>query len=286
MQASLRGIVAVLLLVTYGGPQQPQPALAAYVDVDLQKLDQDRKAKLTKQLAILLPKEYQPDRIRAPKPWFIWKNVFAKEQKGFILFEGARVIDIPSQAFSAVHVFDDSGKWISSFGFSTGWRIDLDAATLKKDEGLKGYCIDVRSSPVINGHDICRQVYGLIGNRLALLWLEDSTGKMISNNYRFPNHTIGPQVPKRNAAQWESMLSSDDPLVNLEALTWLGGDHRDISERVGNVLAEGLESATLVNAVRQRQAVLKALVKLSGSDVPRVQEAARLTLRQIIKQPG
>jgi hypothetical protein len=126
-------------------------------------------------------------------------------------------------------------------------------------------------------------VYGLIEKRLALLWLEDSDGKLIPNNYQYPNHTIGPAVPKREAEAWEKALSSEQPSIILEALAWIGGRHRDPAEEEKNVHTEEIESAKLVAAVRARQDVRKALQKLTSSDVPRIQDAAKLALGQLKK---
>jgi hypothetical protein len=264
--------------------QQSKPPLATYVNLDLRKLEEGPKAELAKLLAATLPEKYRAEGPWAFEPWFVWRSESANGQNGFILFQGLHIFVIPGQSHAAVHLLDDSGKLLHSVDFSTGWRIDIDSASLQHEPTLKGQIIAVRSSPVINGREVSRQVYGVINNRVALLWLEDSGEKLLSNIYHAPNHTIGPDVPKRTAEEWEQALASVQPTVVLEALTWLGGDHRrDLSATPQNVSIEDLEAAKLVAAVRQRPGVRKALGELSRSANERIHQAAKVALAQLEK---
>lgn len=294
MRSSFFGAMAVIVLAgctcsesppsPNSSAKKPESPLAAYVNLDLRKLEEDRKPDLNKLLTAILPEKQRRERLWAPESWSIWKNESTKEKNGFILFQGCHIFEIPGQSYATVHFLDGSGKLVNTVEFSTGWRIDIDSAIMQDDPGLKGYCIDVRSSPAIGGRDVRRQVYGIIGGRLALLWLEDSEKKMISNTYYAPNHTIGPEVPKRTAQEWEQALSSPRRMVVLETLAWLGGEHRrDLSATPENVSMEDIESARLVAAVRQRPAVRKTLKELCSSEVEPVQQAAKLALEEVAK---
>jgi hypothetical protein len=259
--------------------QKPESPVASYVNRNLRKLEEAPRTKLAELLNPILPKKYRSDELWAFEPWSIWRSDSAKGKNGFILFQGRRMAFVPGQSYAAVHFLDDSGKLLSSVDFSTGWRIDIDDANLRFEPTVKGHVIDVRSSRTINGRDVCRQVYGINQGRVALLWLEDSGGKMMSNIYRSPNHTIGPDVPKRTAEEWEQALASAEPMVVLEALTWLGGEHReDLSAKPQNFVIEDVETAKLFAAVRQRPGVRKALDGLSRSKNQWIQQAAKLTL--------
>jgi hypothetical protein len=283
-------LMPVLAGCCYSEPSVPaaspaekrDPPLAAYVNADLRKLKEGLKADLTKALAGILPEKYGPDAPFPFKPWFVWRNPAAREKNEFIVFQGRPIFMIPGTSSAAVHFIDASGKLLNSVAFSTGWRIDLESAQMVHEPLVKGDVIEVRSSPVINGNDIVRQVYGVIGRRVALLRLEDSHGKLIANFYHAPNHTIGPDVPKRSTAEWEQALASTKLMIVLEALAWLGGHHRDDLSPT-DVYIEDLETAKLVAAVRQRPGVRKRLDRLTRSENTWLQQAAKMALEQLQK---
>jgi hypothetical protein len=293
MRTSLVGITAAILVGGCSCSRAPVPSdppepetespLVSYAGADLRNLNEGRKAELNALLAATLPKERLTEGPFARQSWAVWPYPTAAERRGLILFEGQHLFMIPGRSSAAVHFFDHSGKYLNSVAFATGWRIDIESAALETDAALGGQLIDVRSAPSINGRDVCRQVYGVIDNRLALLWLEDSTGAMIANTYYAPNHTIGPAPPRRTAEEWEESLTSARPMIVLEALTWLGGDHlRDLSaER--DVVSEDPEAAKLVAEVRRRPGVRKTVDGLSRSESSRIQQAAKLAIEELAK---
>jgi hypothetical protein len=70
----------------------------------------------------------------------------------------------------------------------------------------------------------------------------------------------------------------------LEALAWLGGDHRtDLSPTPSNICIEDLETAKLVAAIRQRPAVRQRLGRLARSDNAWIRQATKLALDQMPK---
>jgi hypothetical protein len=262
--------------------EKREPPFAAYVNADLRKLKDAQRTDLTKVLDGILPEDYRSDAPIPFEPWFVWRNPAAKERKEYILFQGRPICMIPGTSCAAVHFIDASGKLLNSVAFSTGWRIDLTSAKLVNEPLVKGDVIEVRSSPVINGRAVSRQLYGIIGSRVALLRLEDSRGKLAANIYGAPNHRIGPYPPKRSAAEWEQALASTQPMIVLEALAWLGGYHRDDLSPT-DVYIEDLEAAKLVAAVRQRPAVRQRLGRLARSENAWIRQATKLALDQMPK---
>src|SRR5262249_50785961 len=152
---------------------QPAPLLAAYVNVDLRNLEVGPKAELAKLLTAQLPDEYLADGPFDVRPWYLWRIKRANGLPGFVLFQGCHLWMIPGQSRAAVHVFDGSGQGLSSTGFRTGHRIDIDIVRPRHERALQGPAIEVTSGPHIGGCDVARQVYGVIDDRVALLWLED-----------------------------------------------------------------------------------------------------------------
>ncbi|MBA4191110.1 MAG: hypothetical protein C0467_24255 [Planctomycetaceae bacterium] len=287
----LAGLTGALLLSGCSRSQPPAPAppepaeskpelsLANFVGEDLRTLNKERKDELHSLLARTLPQEELADHPFNAQPWAVWRSTAAPEQNGFILFRGQHLFVIPGNSSATVHFFDRSGKLLNTVAFATGWRINIESATMRTDEALRGQLIEVRSGPAINGGDVCRQMYGVTGNRLALLWLEDSTGTLVPNTYFATNLTIGPLPPNRTAAEWEQALASTQPMLVLEALTWLGGYHlRDVNEGLGGAASEDLETAKLVAEFRQRPSVRKRIAELVQSKEQRTQRAAKLAI--------
>jgi hypothetical protein len=135
--------------------------------------------------------------------------------------------------------------------------------------------VELQCVPFINCRPIARQYYRRLGDRLVLVRLEDDQGRYARNIYEAPNHTIGPKIPRRNAADWEASLSSTDPAEVLWALVWIGGRHADTSAFSPGVRLETPEDAKAVAEVRQRPGVQKRIAELTLSSNPWIREAAQ-----------
>ena len=255
----------------------PDESLESFVDADLRQLED--KTELKAALSVHLPdrQEFWP----GPEPWHLWRHELSSDRLGFVLFEGQHIFEIPGTSSAAVHVLSRSGAVLGSTEFSTGWRIDLQGATYRNHAEL-GRIIEVASAPVINGADVRRQFYGIMGNRVGLLRLEDRAGNLVLNSYSNPNHTIGPLPPERTPEEWEDSLDSDDPPVALESLTWIGGYHRrDLNPPPANALVEDTTVATLAADVRKRVRVRQTIARLSESDITWIREAAQAATKSL-----
>jgi hypothetical protein len=256
-------------------------SLEPFIGRDLRKLDSKSKAELEHAVSALRPKPDEPASLFGPLPWYLWR-LPAQGKVRFVLFEGQPIFMIPGTSSAAVHLLDEKGAELGCSEFSTGWRIDLISASLHQEPPLELPVIDVRTDPVINGADICRQVYGILENRVTLLRIEDSGGRVLANNYYNPNHTIGPDAPVRSAEEWEQSLRSDSPVAVIEALRWLGGRHRtDLTPPPPDIGIEEQAPAKLFNAVRKRAGVRDAVAKLTASKNDWIREAAQECQRSI-----
>ncbi len=108
--------------------------------------------------------------------------------------------------------------------------------------------------------------------------LEDSAGNVLRNHYQAPNYTIGPFQPNASVAEYEEALTSQDPLVVLEALNWLGGVHLDpaLPRLFPDVILESEDHLSLFIAAHRTQAIQTALAQLAQSPNPWISEAATL----------
>jgi hypothetical protein len=114
--------------------------------------------------------------------------------------------------------------------------------------------------------------------------LEDSAGNVLRNRYHAPNHTIGPFQPKSSVADYEKALMSQDALLVLEALNWLGGIHLDLerARRIAtalghpDVILESEDHLNLFLAAHRTQPIQGAVAQLAQSPNPWIREAATL----------
>ena len=251
-------------------------ALQPFLERDLRTLDDTSKEELKKALSGLYPKSDKMSMAFAPQPWYLWQQKLPGGRLRYILFEGQPIFMIPGTSSATVRLLDVEGVEVGHSSFSTGWRINLDSASLRQEPALGVQVIEVRTQPVINGADIVCQIYGILEDRVALLRLEDSKGNVLVNNYYNPNHTIGPEPPVRSAEEWEQSLKSNDPVVVLEALKWVGGSHRtDPAPPPPNIGIEGQDETRLSIAVRQRPGVREAIKELAQSNNEWIKEAAQ-----------
>ncbi len=258
-----------LSLERMGLEHTKQEFISSLVGQDLRELDAQPKARLLVILNEVLPQQYG----MRVAPWFIWHYPNAAGKDHFVMLTGRRLVCIPGNSGARVDVFDQDMNHLRTQGFSTGWRIDLQKASLITD-GSGRSIIELTTLPGNNGREITRQLYGLIGDRLALLCLENSKGVLVRNNYAYPNHVIGPPVPRRTIDEWEAVLSSDGIFEIAEALTWLGSLHWDSGSPVRETTHESDAELDLVSGVHER--VKRKLHDLAGSDVDLIRKAAAL----------
>jgi hypothetical protein len=210
------------------------------------------------------------------KSWYLWKVHGGQGETRLILFQGRNSFVIPGGSGARIFVTDTKGNLLTESNFSTGWRIDIHDARWLEDGGHGFPCLVVSSSPCMGGGNMDSQYYALLDDTLALVRLEDSTGKIDSADYRYPNHTIGPSVPTRTAEKWEAALHSPEASEVLRTLVWLGGDHLDLPVRDGeHVYVGALENAFLVRTVRARPSVRTAVETLTRCEDIWVKEAAQ-----------
>jgi hypothetical protein len=105
--------------------------------------------------------------------------------------EGQPLFIIPGESRARIHIFDMHGKHLYSVTFPTGWRIDLEGARIIEDGVTGSALIEISTHAAINGRDLSRQLYRLIGDEVVLVRLEDSEGHTLPQD---PYHHIGPPV--------------------------------------------------------------------------------------------
>ena len=155
--------------------------LLSFEGKDLQALDRTSQRRFIHLVQAVLP-EYE-DRLYIP--YCVGRFDSQGDLSRFVLAEGQPLFMIPGESRARIHLFDMKGRHLSSTVFSTGRRIDLDGARITEDSSFGSSLVEISSHSVIGGDDVSRQFYGLVGNDVVLVRLEDSRGRRVRNDYGF-----------------------------------------------------------------------------------------------------
>jgi hypothetical protein len=260
--------------------RNPPNRFAEFLHRDLRNLDAGSKARLDGLLRECLPEKYHGAFFDT---WYLWQIQSSSGESRFILFQACVPIEVHSK-FVVMHFLGPDGQHLQTCEISTGSRAIVNLASIQQEAAFNGYVLEICTSPVIYGRDMRRQVYGVRDERVVLLRLENSAGKLVPNNYHNPNHTIGPDVPQRTPMEWSQALRSNDRLAVLEALVWLGGKHRkDLRPFPDNIGIEdgGIEDREVARGVataRGLPSTKKAMRRLARGPDKWVTEAAACAL--------
>ena len=201
-------------------------------------------------------------------------------EERYVLVEESPLVMIPGDSRLRISVFDLDGKLLDSSEFGAGWRIMLFGIRFIYVKEA-GDVLEVESSPNFNGADVGRQYYALVRDKMRLIRLEDSKGKLRVNTYSSPNHTIGFTEVGWSLIDWQQALITKDEAEVLATLTWLGGLHLNVDEPIPAHLHENLSDAHLVKHVRELPAVRRAVNAMKDSPNAWIREAARLAAKQM-----
>jgi hypothetical protein len=166
--------------------------------------------------------------------------------------------------------FSEDSTLLSSEVFGGGHLAVRTAQTrtgpLETDETV----VEVACDRFDDSDDIARQYFALRNHRLVLLRLEDLGGKPAPNTYVGSTPAIGPGLPDRTDAEWETALMAEEMSEVLSALGWLAGTH---VERNGT-------NVDRVSTVLDRPRVKERLLQLQKSSNLWIAQAARAVMHQ------
>ena len=177
-----------------------------------------------------------------------------------------------------VEVSAASGAGGYAASFSTGWLTDCAWVQVRPYPGRGDVQVLEIQSERAEWNPARRLIYGLTrDDRLVLLRIEDERGDFVLlNTYTTPWLSVGPAVDLRSPEAWAEALAASDPAVVLEALNWLGGEHREPSrvDDTSDPDFESQESALSAARARASRAVAAAVQRLRESPDRWIAEAA------------
>lgn len=210
------------------------------------------------------------------QPWHVWKLDTPQKETRYVVFCGQHIVTIPGESSGAVYLLSDKGKTLGQWHFSTGWRIDIEAAALSFDEKLQAHIITISTRAVINGRGVAKQYFALLDDKLYFIRMENSKGQILRNNYLSPNLTLGGKLPESTFAGWAALLASPKISLRLAALTYLNGIHMNPANPRTEVFSESLPHAKLAREFRSAESTKKLMREYRLSSNKWLKQAADL----------
>lgn len=270
------GLLSALILVFTPLQAQTSEELEKLVGLTPKELEDQHRARLEELTRVANPRGRHA--LSFPK-WQVWNLTAPKGKTRFAIFTSYPAWGVPGQAFGSLSMFDENGKPIENWFFSSGWRLGVGMPAVAFAAELNAFVISVPSAPYINGKDIAKQVYAVSGDQLFFVRLEDKLGALIRNKYLHPNHTIGFDKPGKTVITVEDclkLLRSEVTVHRLAALTFLSGIHLDVSNPDLEVSHQDLGVARMAALCHASQEATALIAKYRDAKQPWLKEAAEL----------
>lgn len=269
-------------------------SLLDFVDQDLRKLKDEPRSIPEKALAYFFPDQFRGSRTRLNRlldrelpagflptslfgfqPWYFWR-LEAQAEPRYVLFQVKQTFKWKDPSPAAIHFFDSNGTHKGYSEIAVPWPNEVLDASLGRHGLFDCALIEIKTHHVFPQYGLtASRSFVAIEDRVALLRIEDGDGKLVANSY--PRH-VGPPLPPRIAAEWEELLRSSRRPNVLEALTWIGCNHRQWPELA---TPKEIEASRLITEVRAMPAVHKRIAELTTSENPWIREAAELAMQQL-----
>ena len=190
-----------------------------------------------------------------------------------LVFQANDPVSSDGQSSAGFYWFDLHGQPISSTAFRTGSRAFYQSCSLVSVPGVSGFVVEANL-----GGAISRPIqldFGLDVYRPVLLRYAYSDGSLVQNPYCTPNFACGPKPIAHDRADVLDALSGYNPMVQLEALTWLSGVHSTLTADISSDTHEPVPDSIRYWTISTDSAVSQAASSLASSQVPWVAQAAR-----------
>jgi hypothetical protein len=246
----------------------------SFENQNLENINREQKDRLQDAIDKLIGKTTN---IGIPK--LISKISDEQRQIKYILIGESPLITIPGKSGLRIQLFNLEGKLLKSMSFDSGWRIALTDIKVNYSPKIDREIIEVNSEPVINGRDVVKQYYALIGEKIMLIRLEDSKGQPIRNVYGAPNCIIGLNITGRSEEEWKKTFESNDMAEILASLSWLNGIHWNPQQNQTENWYENINEAKLVEKVRSDENIKGRVKNLTKSKNSWLKDAATLAIK-------
>lgn len=115
--------------------------------------------------------------------------------------------------------------------------------------------------------------------------MEDDQGKLVQNEYVYPNFEIGILPEAKTVQEWLNLLQSQDQADVLSALTFLGGRHINESAHPNTDLPTQSKYAQIFKEVLADTRIQDRIQQLRSLENEWVRQAAQLASRGPTERP-
>lgn len=270
------GFFSAFLLFSVSVQAQSAEEMDKLVGLTSEELDGQHRARLQELTEVANPTGRQAFIIPT---WQVWNLTAPSGIKRYAIFTGYPAITRPGQAFGSLSLFDENGRPLENWFFSSGWRLRVEMPAVAFDFTLNAFVVTVPSAPTINGRDIAKQIYALFDDKLFFVRMEDKQGAQIRNRHVHPNHTIGFDRPEKTMKTVEDclkLLRSEVTVHRLAALTFLSGTHMAVTNSESEVFPQDIGVAHMAAKCHASPEGKALIAKYREAKHPWLKEAAEL----------
>ena len=210
--------------------------------------------------------------------YYVWR-IRAED----LVFQATNPASSDGQSSAGFYWFDLHGVPLSGTAFGTGSRAFYESCALVSVPGVSGFVVEAAL-----GGQATKPIeldFGLDVYRPTLLRYADSVGSLIQNPYCTPAFACGPKARVFQRSDLLEALSGPNPMLQLEAMTWLCGIHSSLTADIVNVFHEPIVDSVRFWSLSNDSAVSQAASALESSEVPWVAAAAKFYVSASKPQP-
>lgn len=168
--------------------------------------------------------------------------------------------------------FDLQGAPLGGTAFYTGHRLLYRGCALVSVPGVSDYVVETSmvgqlSKPMVVD-------FGLYAYSPVLIRYANADGTLVQNPFDAPNFACGP-MPVYNRSDLLEILNGSNPLLQLQALTWLAGRHTPLTVDILDVYHERVSDSVRYWSLSNDTSVSQAAATLSGSGVDWIAKTAK-----------
>lgn len=200
-----------------------------------------------------------------------------------LVFQANSPVSTDGTSSAGFYWFDLHMAPLSSTAFSTGQRLYFQSCSLVNVWGVSSYVVEA-----IMGQPRGRPVqidFGLNAYAPVLIRYAGQDGRLIQNPYDSPAFTCGPILLGYDRAALLDALGSANPMLQLQALTWLAGTHTALTADIADVRHESIADSIHYWTLSSDSTVAQAAATLEGSAVEWVSQAAKYYVSVSKPQP-
>ena len=193
---------------------------------------------------------------------------------GYLIVLNPTSTMVPSAAHAWIFVVNKDGGVLSRQDFDIGWRMEPKAASFETRPWLSSKVLVQEIQPGMTSAPPLKILIAFDGLRPVTIKVETLDGSLHRMEYWAPNFVVGPKYEPPTVTTLNRVLQSGTDVQQLEALTWLNGEHSRTSDNRPNYAHEDVTSQERFAAAIKSPRIASAVIALRGSKNPYIRDVA------------